>query len=89
MDSSYGIDVEDDADEIYVEYEIIDCEVETKSYLIHQLQKTNDECGKLKNDLIMYNQMKIENGEIKRELNEIKNSRSYQSIQKLKKLVKK
>ena len=88
-DSSYGIDVDENADEIYVEYEILDCEIETKSYLINQLQKMNNECNKLKNDLIMYDQMKIEDKELKRELNEIKNSRSYQGVQKLKKLVKK
>lgn len=88
-DSSYGIDVDENADEIYVEYEILDCEIETKSYLINQLQKMNNECNKLKNDLIMYDQMEIEDKELKRELNEIKNSRSYQGIQKLKKLVKK
>lgn len=95
-DSSYMIEMDEDADEIYVEYELIDCEHETRNYLINQLQtvtnenqRVREECDRLRNELSMHNQMEQEDREWQKKLSESKSSRGYQGIQKLKKLVKK
>ena len=90
------IEMDEDADEIYVEYELIDCEHETRNYLINQLQmvtnenqRVREECDRLRNELSMHNQMEQEDREWQKKLSESKSSRGYQGIQKLKKLVKK
>ena len=95
-DSSYMIEMDEDADEIYVEYELIDCEHETRNYLINQLQtvtnenqRVREECDRLRNELSMHNQMEQEDREWQKKLSESKSSRGYQGIQKLKKLGKK
>lgn len=95
-DSSYMIEMDEDADEIYVEYELIDCEHETRNYLINQLQtvtnenqRVREECDRLRNELSMHNQMEQEDREWQKKLSESKSSRGYQGIQKLKKLIKK
>lgn len=95
-DSSYMIEMDEDADEIYVEYELIDCEHETRNYLINQLQtvtnenqRVREECDRLRNELSMHNQMEQEDREWQKKLSESKSSRGHQGIQKLKKLVKK
>lgn len=95
-DSSYKIEMKEDADEIYVEYELIDCEDETKNYLINQLQMVTDEnqcvrkeCDQLRNELLMHNQKEQEKREWQKKLSERNNSLSYQCIQKLKKMIKK
>lgn len=95
-DSSYMIEMDEDADEIYVEYELIDCEHETRNYLINQLQtvtnenqRVREECDRLRNELSMHNQMEQEDREWQKKLSESKSSRGYQGIQKLKKIGKK
>lgn len=90
------IEMDEDADEIYVEYELIDCEHETRNYLINQLQtvtnenqRVREECDRLRNELSMHNQMEQEDREWQKKLSESKSSRGYQGIQKIKKIGKK